>query len=221
MEELIKQLNVVWMNRVGRESWCMTVQCVWVIRSMKLSEEEEKKKTTSNVRTCFILQTEERSTANRVTNNTDTVLFAISGLPSKAEAGHIRFCLIFMARVTLSRCNSIYSCDLFMLCLCDSAGGWPPSMVNLNTLDHHRSSSLWQEYISASRHDRSKQLENHNLALRHFCDSVDITTWKKTEIILSWNNVCSLIQKTQMVNGYTTSSPHNAAFFFSCADSLY
>lgn len=138
--------------------------------------------------------------ANQVANNTDTVLFAISGLPSKAEAGHIRFCLIFMARVTLSRCNSIYSCDLFMLCLCDSAGGWPPSMVNLNMLDHHRSSSLWQEYISASRHDRSKQLENHNLALRHFCDSVDITTWKKTEIILSWNNVCSLIQKTQMVN---------------------
>lgn len=142
-------------------------------------KKKKKKKTTGNVRTCFILQTEERSTANRVTNNTDTVLFAISGLPSKAEAGHIRFCLIFMARVTLSRCNSIYSCDLFMLCLCDSAGGWPPSMVNLNTLDHHRSSSLWQEYISASRHDRSKQLENHNLALRHFCDSVDITTWKK------------------------------------------
>lgn len=176
MEELIKQLNVVWMNRVGRESWCMTVQCVWVIRSMKLSEEEEKKRPQAMSGHALFYRLK---SANQVTNNTDTVLFAISGLPSKAEAGHIRFCLIFMARVTLSRCNSIYSCDLFMLCLCDSAGGWPPSMVNLNTLDHHRSSSLWQEYISASRHDRSKQLENHNLALRHFCDSVDITTWKK------------------------------------------
>lgn len=110
------------------------------------NREEEKKKERKKKRRGPRAKTGGRGTAIcQSTSPTELtrLCFQFQACLAKLDRPTSCFLPVFMARVTFSRCNLIFSCDAFILCVCDSAGGWPSSVVlNLCFESSRRRASL-------------------------------------------------------------------------------